>query len=103
MPVVLQDLIDWLVPFLAGGVASGIAFAVKWGRALIGGVRALLRADLNRIHTEYVQTGRPVNLALKDEADDIYAAYHALGGNGVGSELHRQILEAHAGRSPSGE
>ncbi|AXM91493.1 hypothetical protein CJD48_04795 [Bifidobacterium bifidum] len=79
MPVVLQDLIDWLVPFLAGGAASGIALAVKWGRALIGGVRALLRADLNRIHTEYVQTGRPVNLALKDEADDIYAAYHALG------------------------
>lgn len=40
MPVVLQDLIDWLVPFLAGGAASGIALAVKWGRALIGGVRA---------------------------------------------------------------
>lgn len=98
-----DQIVAWLVPFLAGGAVSGIALAVKWGRALIGGVRALLRADLNRIHTEYVQAGRPVTLALKNEADDIYAAYHALGGNGVGSELHQQILEAHAGRSPSGE
>lgn len=91
-----QQIIDWIVPLLCGGIVTVLGVLVKGWYALVRGVRALLRADLNRIHVNYVQVGRPVDLALKDEADDIYSAYHALGGNGVGSELHRQILAAHA-------
>lgn len=94
--MITQQIIDWLIPVMCGGIVTIIGMLVKCWRSLVGGLLALLRADLNRIHTEYVQVGRPVSIELKDEADDIYSAYHALGGNGVGSELHRQILAAHA-------
>lgn len=91
-----QNVIDWLVPFLCGGCATTLGVMAKWGRAIICGMRALLRADLNRIHREYVQAGKPVPIEVKDEADDVYAAYHALGGNGVGTHLHEEILAANA-------
>lgn len=101
--MMLQQIIDWSVPVLCGGIVTVLGVLVKGWYALVRGVRALLRADLNRIHTNYVQVGRPVDLTLKDEADDIYSAYHALGGNGVGSELHRQILAAHAAANSDNE
>ena len=94
--MITQQIIDWLIPVMCGGIVTIIGMLVKCWRSLVGGLLALLRADLNRIHAEYVQVGRPVSLELKVEAEDVYSAYHALGGNGVGSELYRQILAAHA-------
>lgn len=98
---VLTLIVDWLVPALCGGSCVMLGFVFKWGLALMGGVKALLRSDLNRIHREYVEDGIPVPLYVKDEADDIYAAYSALGGNGVGSELHEQILKAPVSKTAS--
>ena len=94
---VVDLVVQWLVPAMCGGFVTALAIAWKWGRAIVGGLKALLRADLNRIHRDYVQNGIPVPIEVKDEADDIYSAYHALGGNSVGTHLHDEIIAAHSG------
>ena len=63
--------------------------------AMEQGMRALMKSQLLAIHERYVQHGEPMPMEVKDEADQVYDAYHVLGGNGVGSELHRQIMQAH--------
>ncbi len=63
-------------------------------KAMEQGMRALMKGELVAIHERFVQAGRPMPVEIKDEADQVYDAYHALGGNGTGTELHRQIMVA---------
>lgn len=59
------------------------------------GVRALLFDKLARLHEETVAKGLPVSVDIKRRAESAYTAYRALGGNGVGTHLYEEILEAH--------
>ncbi|WEV72161.1 hypothetical protein [Bifidobacterium sp. ESL0790] len=99
MPDWLQSLMDWLIPFLGGGIAGGLALAWRYGRALVHGMQAMMRGELHRIHRETVERGLPVDMDVAEEADDIYEAYHQLGGNGLGTKLHQEIIDAHNGPS----
>ncbi|ETY72205.1 hypothetical protein [Bifidobacterium moukalabense] len=96
MPVILRELIGWLVPFLCGGGVTASVLAFKSGKAMVRGMRCLLKTELIRIHRDTVQAGLPVPIDVKNEADDLYSCYHALGGNGVGTHLHAEIIAAHA-------
>ena len=60
------------------------------------GVRALLFDKISRLHQETVQQGLPVPVSVKQRADAAYQAYAALGGNGVGKYMYKELLEAHA-------
>lgn len=59
------------------------------------GVRALLFDKLARLHEETVARGLPVSVDVKRRAETAYVAYKALGGNGVGTHLYEEILQAH--------
>lgn len=59
------------------------------------GMRALLFDKLARLHEETVARGLPVSVDVKRRAESAYTAYRALGGNGVGTHLYQEILEAH--------
>ena len=93
----LDQVVSWLVPAVCGGAATLAAVVWRYGRAMIHGLRVLLRAEIIRIHREYVQTNSPIPGEVMDEADDAYSAYSALGGNGTGTKMHNEIMAAHNG------
>lgn len=59
------------------------------------GIKALLWASLDDMHRRYVVEGAPCDTAQKQTAQGIYSAYHALGGNGIGTHYYEEIVEAH--------
>lgn len=63
--------------------------------ALKEGMRTMLRGRLVDLHAQHVITGAGCPEAVKTEAQRVYEAYHALGGNGVGTQLYKEILHAH--------
>jgi len=63
--------------------------------AMREGMIVLLRQKLIDIHEKWVIEQGYVPIEVKRQADDIYGAYHTLGGNGTGTELRRVILAAH--------
>ncbi len=62
------------------------------------GVRELLFCKLELLHQQMVDAGGVCDVATKQTAERIYAAYHGLGGNGVGTQLKDDILDAHISR-----
>lgn len=63
---------------------------------LLNGMRALMKSELFRLHADYVQTGKPVPLDIKEQANSVHEVYAGLGGNGVGTHLWRELMDAHA-------
>lgn len=98
----MNDFVIHLIETVATtGFSAGLGFlATSWksGRALRRGVEALLRQKLIDIHHATVAQGLPVPYDLKQQADSLYEAYHGLGGNGVGTQLHDEIMDAHVER-----
>ena len=68
--------------------------------ALAQGVGLLLRARLTQLHADWVVPGCGCPVSVKREAQEVYRAYHALGLNGTGTHLYREIVDA---RVASGE
>lgn len=63
---------------------------------LLKGMQVLMRAELFKLHEEYVQTGKPVPLDIKEQANSVHEVYAGLGGNGVGTHLWQELIDAHA-------
>ena len=63
---------------------------------LLDGMRALMKSELFRLHEEYVQSGKPVPLDVKEHANSIHEVYAGLDGNGVGTHLWQELMDAHA-------
>lgn len=63
---------------------------------LLQGMRALMKSELFRLYAEYVQTGKPVPLDIKEQANSVHEVYAGLGGNGVGTHLWKELMDAHA-------
>ena len=64
-------------------------------KAMEQGMRALLRQQLISYHAEYVTSGGPCPVQIKEQATSVYNAYHSLGGNGTGTQLYQEIMEQH--------
>lgn len=58
-------------------------------------IRILLFLKLELFFRKMVDDRGIMSIEDKRTAEDIYTAYHALGGNGVGTEMIQQIREAH--------
>lgn len=54
------------------------------------GIRAILKIELRRIH-EKGQSEHKLSYADEASAEEIYATYHALGGNGQGTTMINDI------------
>lgn len=63
--------------------------------AMKKGLRALLRQQLIDYHREHVASGNPCPVRIKEQATAVHEAYVALGGNGTGTQLWKEIMEAH--------
>lgn len=64
-------------------------------KAMQQGMMALLRQQLINYHREYVASGKPCPVRIKEQATAVHDAYAALGGNGTGTQLWHEIMEAH--------
>lgn len=58
---------------------------------LSNGVQCLLRAEIIRAHEKYTQK-HFCPIYAKESLTRAYAAYHALGGNDVATDLYRQCM-----------
>lgn len=65
---------------------------VKRHEALERGVQALLRDRLIEIHDEYCPIHQ-IPLHVKDNFDNLYQQYHALGKNGVMDSFHEEVMD----------
>lgn len=64
------------------------------------GMRVLLFLKLEHIHREMVEAGEVCPVDVKRTAEQVYAAYHGLGGNGVGTQMIEEIRRAHIEPDP---
>lgn len=96
-----------IVSGLVGSVVSALVAALKsQGRktverteaekatdeALRMGVRALLWRELKNIHEQAVRQGG-LTVADRKHLENVYAAYHGLGGNGTGTRLYEDAMK----------
>ena len=56
------------------------------------GIRALLRADLIRLYNKYHDDLGYCPVYVKQSLEDEYQQYHALKGNGVGTNLYHALM-----------
>ena len=61
-------------------------------RAMRRGLRALLRADLIRLYNKYHDDLGYCPLYVKQSIEDEYRQYHALKGNGVGTNMYEGLM-----------
>lgn len=98
----LTDLVAaWAVPAVLGVMVGWCAATVRKVKAevaaLMDGVRTMLRSRLVDLHERFVVSGEPCPDWAKKEADQVYKAYHALGGNGIGTHYYEEIIDAPVG------
>lgn len=106
---IIVSVITWVITGVLGVVAGWAYKGMKDAKeahqdeiranesrmvALCDGVRSLLRCELVRSHREFVQEGRAMNLSDLEYSQRVYESYHALGGNGTGTQLWDGIQAA---------
>lgn len=72
--------------------ASIIAYLYKQIVAQRKGIRALIRADIIRLYNKYHDDLGYCPIFVKEALEDEYKQYHALQGNGVGTNLYNSIM-----------
>lgn len=73
-------------------VFSAISYLFFQVMAMRKGIRALLRADLIRLYNKYHDDLGYCPLYVKQSLEDEYQQYHALKGNGVGTNMYEALM-----------
>lgn len=92
----IEKIIEWAIPFVLGGIATGIITYLKMMHtrqtALENGVQCLLRAEIIRNHDKYMEL-KHCPIYAKEALKRAYTAYHALCGNDVATQLYTEVME----------
>lgn len=87
-----EFIVQYWTEFLFSIVISAVGLLYKRYKALNQGMQALLRSQLYSIYNEAIDKGYcPIH--KKEQASDIYEAYHALHANGTGTQVFNDIME----------
>ena len=89
MPMIDFILDNWK---LLSVVFGGMAYLYKQIMATRHGIRALLRADLIRLYNKYHDDLGYCPIYVRQSLEDEYQQYHALKGNGVGTNLYNALM-----------
>lgn len=92
---VLAPLLSACVGYLLAAVRGFAKRGSQHDKAMEQGMRVLLRQQLIDYHRDYVVSGHACPVCVKEQATSVYAAYHDLGGNGTGTKLYQEIMNAH--------
>lgn len=90
-PIVIQAAYA-LIAFITGFLWNKSRSLAKRQNANDSGMRALLKVELKRIHTKAMCNGY-ITYEDGELAEEVYSAYHMLGGNGQGTAMIKQIRE----------
>ena len=93
---ILITALTSIISALMGALVTAVIARVKLGKikykAIQDGLQSLLRTEIIRQHEKYMEkTYCPIY--AKDALRQIYESYHALGGNGVVTELYNSVME----------
>ena len=95
----IMTLLGWVLSPLTAALITALITQRKRAsdknEAMELGMRALLRQQLIDYHKEYVVGDKPCPVRIKEQATSVHDAYAALGGNGTGTQLWQEIMEAH--------
>lgn len=100
MEIVLTTALTSAVSAIVGAiVASFVSKAgkaatdtVDEARAMQEGMRALLWRELKNIHAEASERGG-MDIEERRHLENVYSAYHGIGGNGTGTRLFQESME----------
>jgi len=81
-----------LLPIFAGYIVWALQTQKKRRRADSRGIMLLLRQQLEWLHDKYTERGEIPRYALTN-FDEIYQAYHELGGNGTATKMSEDVHE----------
>lgn len=87
--IITRYWVEWLCALCGGGVLAFAKFILPKIKALVDAVLALLH---DRIYTEcyrFLEMGYITRDGLRN-LNYLYKTYHALGGNGTGTELYHR-------------
>ena len=73
-------------------MSAAIGYLYRQIVATRKGIRALLRADLIRLYNKYHDDLGYCPVYVKQSLEDEYQQYHALKGNGVGTNLYNALM-----------
>lgn len=73
-------------------VCSIFGYLLKQTLATRRGLRALLRADLIRLYNKYHDELGYCPLYVKQALEDEYRQYNVLKGNGVGTNIYKELM-----------
>lgn len=94
----MMDIISLALPIILSALMSYVVFLLKEQKkdrdANAKGTMLLLRVQLIEYHDKYVEEGEIPSYAY-DNFDEMYKAYHALGGNGMVTKMYNEIQELH--------
>lgn len=73
-------------------VATCMIYLVRQVMATRKGIRALLMADLIRLYNKYHDDLGYCPIYVKQSLEEEYKEYHALKGNGVGTNIYKALM-----------
>lgn len=77
---------------ILSAMVAAITYLYQQIAATRKGIRALLRADLIRLYNKYHDDLGYCPVYVKQSLEDEYQQYHALKGNGVGTNLYNALM-----------
>lgn len=97
--VAVTACITSLIGAIVGAIvttATGAAKKAKQGHddtndAMLKGMRAMLWRELKNIHSDAKDVGG-MDTEMRKHLEDVYEAYHAIGGNGTGTRLYEDAM-----------
>ncbi len=100
---IVTSVVTATVPIILGYIVWLLKQQKKDRSANSKGTMLLLRVQLIDYHDKYVKRGEIPSYAYENFCE-MYAAYHALGGNGMITKMYKEIQEIHLkGKDDSNE
>lgn len=91
---IVTSVVTATVPIILGYIVWLLKQQKKDRSANSKGTMLLLRVQLIDYHDKYVKRGEIPSYAYENFCE-MYAAYHALGGNGMITKMYQEIQEIH--------
>lgn len=87
----IPTLVPILIQFLTGRATRNIERKVNENNAMIKGMQALLRDRLRQLYLHHMEDGH-IDIADKENFENMYNCYHDLGENGVMEDMYNKVM-----------
>lgn len=94
MEEIAHAVVQWAVPVALAALAASLMRLYRLMDSMQEGTRTMLRSRLVDLHERYVVSGAGCPDWVKQEASQVYGAYHGMGGNGTGTHYYQEIINA---------